>query len=70
MRISFLLGWWVIPLLVTIISCAWAVPMREDERPTGSMFSGLGYAIGGTLRLLGAAVASLLCWLLWALLAR
>lgn len=43
--------------------------MREHERPTGGMFSGLGYAIGGTLRLLVATVASLLCWLVWALLA-
>lgn len=69
MRISFLVGWWLLPLLITVASYAWALPMRENERPTGGMFSGLGYAIGGTLRLLVATVASLLCWLAWALLA-
>lgn len=63
-----MISWWIVPLVATIAAFAWAMPMRADERPDGSMFSGMGYAIGVSLRALAALSLSLLAWLLWALL--
>lgn len=69
MNITITLGWWFLPLSLTILSLAWAIPMRADEMPTGSMFDGLGYAIGGALRVAGAIIVSLTAWLIWSLFA-
>jgi hypothetical protein len=69
MNVSITLGWRLMPLLLTIASFAWAIPMREDERPNGGMFSGLGYALGGLFRCGVAAIMSLIAWLIWSLLA-
>lgn len=67
MTVTLTLGWWIVPLAITVGSLAWAIPMRQSERPDGSMFSGLGYAIGGTLRVAGAIIVSLVAWLVWSL---
>ena len=69
MNITVTFGWWIAPTLITIGSLAWAIPMRASERPTGGMFDGLGYAIGGGFRVGGAIILSLVAWLAWALLA-
>lgn len=69
MAIELIVGWWIAPTLVTAASLAWAIPVREDERQTGSMFDGLGYALGSAFRVGGAIIVSLVCWLAWALLA-
>jgi len=66
MAISITLGWWLLPLVVTVVSFAWALPFREDEKPTGSMFDGLA-GIGMLFRAAGAAIGSLFAWLIWAL---
>lgn len=63
------IGWWLLPVAVTVGSFAWAIPMRQDERPTGQMFDGMGYALGKALRCSAAAIVSLVVWLMWALLA-
>ena len=68
MNLASLNGWCLLPAAVTIASLLWAIPMRDDERPTGSMFDGLGYPIGVMIRLLVAGMASLASWLVWALL--
>lgn len=68
MQISLVLGWWMIPAAVTIASLLWAIPMRIDERPTGSMFDGLGYPIGVMIRLLAAFGISSFTWFIWAVL--
>jgi len=60
------IGWWLLPLLVTVASFAWAIPMRKHERPTGGMFDGLGYVLGA-IRTLVALVVSLAAWLFWSL---
>ena len=69
MSIELIIGWWIAPAVVTVASLAWAFPMRDDERQTGSMFGGLGYALGSAFRVGGAIIVSLVCWLTWALLA-
>ena len=68
MNITITIGWWLLPAAVTIASLLWAIPMRSDERPTGSMFDGLGYPIGVLIRLPVAGMASLASWFIWALL--
>lgn len=55
------------PIVVTIAMFAWAIPMRDWERPSGSMFDGLGYPMGLLMRSLGASTVSLGAWLLWTL---
>lgn len=67
MDVTIPVGWWLIPLTITVASFAWAIPMRANERPTGHMFDGLGYAIGGGFRLAAALILSLLAWLVWSL---
>lgn len=69
MSVTVALGWWLLPLALTVLSLAWAIPMRADELPTGSMFDGLGYVIGGALRVSAAIILSLIAWLIWALFA-
>lgn len=61
------IGWWLLPILLTVGSLAWAIPMRASERPTGGMFSEMGYIIGGGFRTLCALILSLVAWLIWAL---
>jgi hypothetical protein len=63
MQITLTLGWWLLPLMLTIASFAWAIPLREDERNQ----SYIGDALMLTLRLGFAAIVSLGCWLIWAL---
>lgn len=66
MNLASLAGWWLLPAAVTIASLLWAIPMRTDERPTGSMFDGLGYPVGVMIRLLVAGNASIASWFIWA----
>lgn len=68
MEFQFTIGWWMIPVAMTVVSLSWAIPMRKDERPDGSMFSGFSYAFGGGFRILFAVIISLVAWLIWALL--
>ncbi len=67
MSFTVSLGVWLVPLAITLVSFAWAIPMRENERPGGGIMSGFGYAIGALLRCLFAACCSLFAWLIWAL---
>jgi hypothetical protein len=63
-----IMGWWIAPAAVTVAAFAWALPMRSDEKPTGSMFDGFGYPFGVMVRLLVAIGVSLATWLAWSLL--
>jgi hypothetical protein len=67
MNITVTFGWWLLPVVVTLASIAWALPLRADEQPTGSMFDGFRF-FGPVFRLLLALVLSLIVWLIWALL--
>lgn len=69
MNLTFTLGWWLIPMTITIGAFTWALWDRKDERSTGGMFDGMGAAIMFAIRVPVAACASLLAWLAWSLLA-
>ena len=69
MNLVIILGWWLLPLAITITAFAWALWDREDERSTGGMFDGMGAAIILAIRVPVAACASLFAWLIWSLLA-
>lgn len=68
MNLTIQIGWWLLPTLLTISAFIWAWWPREDEKPTGGMFSGMGAALGLLMRTPTAAAASLLAWLAWSLL--
>ena len=58
------IGWWVVPLFLTII--AFVIPIIRDMKRTDhhDMFSGLPLVIEEV----GAIIFSLVVWLIWALL--
>lgn len=60
---------WIIPVVVTVGSLAWAIPMRAEEKPNGSIFVGMNYVFGAGIRIAKALILSLICWLIWALVA-
>lgn len=64
---TIVIGWWLVPILISVASIGWALPMRAGEQSSGAMFDGLGYSIGVILRLLCAMVVSLAVWLIWSL---
>lgn len=62
--IEFLGDWWLIPAAITIIAFVFAMTKFVET-------SGNDYGLGGMVNLLFlsmAAVASLLAWLIWAVL--
>jgi len=66
MTFSITLGWWLAPLVFTVIAFTWAMYERKDERPTGGMFDWHGLL--SLFRFFSVALpASLIAWLMWAL---
>ena len=61
MTFSITLGWWVLPLIVTIASSTWALWDRPSER------GGFIPSPMPLIRLAGALIVSLIAWLIWAL---
>ena len=64
MDITITLGWWVLPLAITLASLLWAFltpakPMRGDYSFPDVM---------PAIRFAGALILSLVAWLIWALL--
>lgn len=66
MTVSLTFGWWLAPLLVTVISFAWAYLRCMVEGSGGFMPAGVLLAM---LLFPLAAVLSLIAWLIWALVA-
>lgn len=65
MSIHIVLGWWLLPAVVTIASFGWATWASKDDIPSGGAYSFAGFL---TLLCMGAAaIASLIAWLIWAL---
>ena len=58
-------GWWIAPLIVTIIMFGWASYQSSGYKPTGGMFD---FNIAPLVYLAVAIPASLAAWLIWALL--
>lgn len=63
-----MIAWYLLPLAVTIASMIWTFYPRKDERPDGTMFSGMGRVMGEAIRFFIATTVSLSVWLVWALL--
>lgn len=63
------IGWWMVPLLVTIVACTWAhVMCKRHSSP--SVGSGYFAGLDGLVYLLfwaPAIVVSLVAWLVYAL---
>ncbi len=58
------IGIWVLPLIVTIVAflvANYSIPESHGD------YGGIGAGLVGVIYLAGAAVVSLLAWLLWAL---
>lgn len=64
MAMTLVIGWWGVPLLITIVTMVWVM------WPSGNQFSNSGYGIDVTplLKLGAAVIVSLVSWLIWALL--
>ena len=67
MTINITLGWWLVPLAVTAIAFGWAAYAERDNlyeggypSPAAARVSLMHYGCG--------LVASLIAWLIWALL--
>lgn len=67
MSIELTLGWWMVPFILTAASMIWAMYPREADRQVTGDYN-FGGAVVGVFRLGGAAIGSLLSWLIWALL--
>lgn len=65
MTITITFGWWLAPLAVTIAACglAWWIEHRDDH------YTGLvGGAVTALFLWMPAIIASLIAWLIWAVL--
>lgn len=65
-NLTLSLGWWLVPLAITLAGPLWALPRRRSERRRSSSFWPDGtYAIGSLVRLTVAVIAALTAWLIW-----
>lgn len=61
------LGWWLIPLFVTIAAFSWRSWFHLGEvRSSG--YGSIGQSLGYLITFLTASSISLLAWLVWAIL--
>ncbi len=60
------LGWWLLPLFITIAAFSYANKTMPPTQPGGYIPDVIGPMIGG-VHMLIAAVVSLFSWLIWAL---
>ncbi|TGT90896.1 MULTISPECIES: hypothetical protein [unclassified Mesorhizobium] len=61
------ISWWVLPLTTTIVAFAWAL-WNGDYRPATG-YGSIGKGMANAFLLAVALIASLIAWLIWALLA-
>lgn len=66
MNIAITLGWWLVPVLVTVAAFTWSI-WRQDRRPAYD-YGRIGQGIGNAILHGIAMVVSLTAWLIWALL--
>ena len=57
-------GWWVVPLIVTVIMFGWAAYESSGYKPNGGMFD---FNIAPLVYSAVALPVSLFAWLIWAL---
>lgn len=61
-------SWWVVPLIITIIAFVWARVKSPNVERGNTYFAGVGEMLIAMLYFGMAAIASLIAWLIWALL--
>lgn len=59
------IGWWLIPLAISILAFLWAVVATPRSNPG---YYGYGSAIAGLFTYVPALIVSLIAWLIWAVL--
>lgn len=70
MTLSLTIGWWIVPVLVTLVSYLVVVLTTRPQTSSydwygfGTLFDGIIILLG----LLAATIVSLVAWLIWALL--
>jgi len=68
MTFHITIGWWLLPLLITAASFAWAVvESKADAKQGDGLFGGFTVVLAVMFRMPVAAAVSLLAWLIWAL---
>lgn len=67
MTVSLGLGWWVVPLAINVAVFAAAIWKIPPAEPKG-YFPDFGPAIIGLINIACATIASLVAWLIWAVL--
>lgn len=65
MDIVIPIGWWVVPLAVTVAAFSIAIA-KSDDRPTGD-YGRIGQGIGNAMLQGVALIVSLVAWLVWAI---
>lgn len=66
MTFSIFIGWWILPLTITIAAFSWST-WQQDRSPAydyGRIGQGIGNAVLHGL----ALIVSLIAWLIWAVL--
>lgn len=67
MTVDITIGWWAVPLALTFAAYAVAIVKIPSAKPS-AYFPDMGPAIIGFVNLACATIASLVAWLIWAVL--
>ncbi|MBB3313649.1 putative membrane protein [Rhizobium sp. BK196] len=67
MTVTISLGWWILPMAITLIAFIVAGGMCRTEGGHGD-YASIGNAVVGLVVLGAALIVSLIAWLIWAIL--
>ena len=59
-------GWWMLPMMITLLCFGWSIWRVSTSRPVGD-YGQIGQALGLALLLALSCIISLASWLIWAL---
>jgi hypothetical protein len=65
MTFSITLGWWLVPVIVTVgafVAYAW---WESVQKPSGGDYGRIGDAVGGLIVFGGALILALVAWLIY-----
>jgi hypothetical protein len=65
MALNIIIGWWILPLIITFSAGVWLAVSAASYRSTGGMFD---FDVVTMMRIPLAIIVSLVAWLTWALL--
>lgn len=66
MTFSITLGWWLLPVIVTLGAFGAYAWWQADQKPSGG-YGRIGDALGSLIMFGGVLIVSLVAWLIWAL---